>query len=180
LRNSSPRDLALGAGGWTATIGGVVLPSAGAAGRLRFASVPNRGIEMTLRVRGLAAEETAVAGRTYSGGAYGRISAQKGVIERHHAPADSVSPYTTYSGPAIQMDYADHLLTSSRGSSLDAILYRSEVKQLIDGGNMRGAMAMEIRDIRRVAVDGGGSIRKYNPATREMLDYAYGKGWLSK
>lgn len=46
--------------------------------------------------------------------------------------------------------------------------------------HLDGLMAIEIRDIRRVAVNGGGSIRKYNPATREMLDYAYSKGWLVK
>lgn len=122
----------------------------------------------------------AAAGKTYAGGAYGRLSAQKGVIERHHAPADSVSPFTAYSGPAIQMDHADHLLTSSHGSSLDAILYRDEVKKLLDSGNMRGALAMEVRDVRRVAVEGNGSIRKYNSAMREMLDYSYKKGLLNK
>lgn len=79
------------------------------------------------------------------------------------------------------MDYADHVLTSSHGSQgLAGALYRSEVKQLIDAGNMRGAMAKEIWDIRRVSVQSSGSTTKYNPATREMLDYAYGKGYLKK
>ncbi|WP_169742166.1 hypothetical protein [Arenimonas malthae] len=125
--------------------------------------------------------EVAAAGRTYSGGAYGRLSAQRGVIERHHAPAGSVSPHTTHSGPAIQMDYADHFLTSSHGSQgLAGVMYRSEVKQLIDAGNMRGAMAMEIRDVRRVSVQSAGTTTKYNAAIREMLDYAYGRGYLKK
>jgi hypothetical protein len=128
-----------------------------------------------------AAEDVSVAGRTYEGGAYGRLSAEKGVIERHHAPADSVSPYTTYSGPAIQMDYADHLLTSSHGSQgLEGALYRADVKALIDSGNMRGAMAKEIWDIRRVSTQSVGSPTKYNAATRQMLDYAYAKGLLNK
>lgn len=95
-----------------------------------------------------------VARRAYSGGAHGRLSVELGVIERHHAPAKSVSPYTDYSGPAIQMDYADHLLTSSHGyQGLTGRLYRAEVQQLIDAGNMRGAMAKEIWDIRRVSVE---------------------------
>ena len=60
------------------------------------------------------------------------------------------------------------------------MLYRTEVKQLIDSGNIRGAMAKEILDIRRVSVLSSGTTTKYNAATREMLDYAYGKGYLNK
>lgn len=41
-------------------------------------------------------------------------------------------------------------------------------------------MAKEIWDIRRVSVQSSGSTTKYNTATREMLDYAYGKGYLKK
>ncbi|MDH4746831.1 hypothetical protein OMP43_22635, partial [Sphingomonas sp. CBMAI 2297] len=151
----------------------------------RFASAPRMSpIFKVPKIRASAAEGAGgavIAGRTYRGGAYGRLSAQKGVIERHHAPADSVSPYTTYSGPAIQMDYADHLLTSSHGGQgLAGALYRSEAKRLIDSGNMRGAMAKEIWDIRRVSVQSSGSTTKYNAAMREMLDYAYGSGYLKK
>ena len=130
---------------------------------------------------GRAVEEAGTAGRIFSGGAYGRLSSERGVIERHHVPAASISPHTTYSGPAIQMDYADHLLTSSHGSrGLEGALYRNEIKQLIENGNMRGAMAREIWDVRRAAVQGGGTATKYNGATREMLGYSYGNGWLNK
>jgi hypothetical protein len=45
---------------------------------------------------------------------------------------------------------------------------------------MQGGMAREIWDVRRAAVQGGGTVRKYNGATREMLDYTYGKGWITK
>lgn len=58
--------------------------------------------------------------------------------------------------------------------------YRNEIQSLINSGNMRGAMAREVWDIRRSAVQDGGSVTKYNGATREMLDYTYGKGWLGK
>ncbi|PZQ34102.1 MAG: hypothetical protein DI562_00435 [Stenotrophomonas acidaminiphila] len=129
----------------------------------------------------LSIGEAALVGRTYRGGAYGRLYSERGVIERHHAPADSVTPYTTYSGPAIEMDYADHVLTSSHGTQgPPGAMYRAEVKELIDAGNMRGAMAKEIWDIRRVSVQSAGTTRKYNPATREMLEYAYGRGYLKK
>ncbi len=118
---------------------------------------------------------------SYEGGAYGRLSAERGVIERHHIPADSVSPHTTYSGPAIQMDQADHLLTSSHGSQgLAGALYRSEIKGLIEDGNMRDAVAREISDVRRVSTQATGVATKYNSAIREMLDYAYSKGFLNK
>ncbi|MEZ0604617.1 LysM peptidoglycan-binding domain-containing protein [Paraburkholderia sp. IW21] len=116
----------------------------------------------------------------FRGGAYGRLETGVG-IERHHLPANSASPITTYSGPAIQMDKADHLLTSSHGSrGLAGAEYRSEIEQLVQQGQMRQAMATEIWDVRRVAVAGGGVPTKYNGAIREMLDYSYGKGWLDR
>ncbi|MCW4463815.1 LysM peptidoglycan-binding domain-containing protein [Sphingomonas sp. BT-65] len=127
----------------------------------------------------LVAEGAAPLARTYRGGAYGRLSSEAGVIERHHAPPKSLDFTTEYSGPAIQMDYADHLLTSSHTRmGAQGALYRSELKDLIDAGNVRGAMAREVWDIRRAAVQGGGSASKYNRAVQEMLDYSYGKGWL--
>jgi hypothetical protein len=106
---------------------------------------------------------------TYRGGAYGKLDRVEG-LERHHMPADSVSPISRHKGPAIQMDKADHALTSSFGSSSAAKAYRSEIA----GMSPRDAMAREIRDIRRI----GGT--KYNQATREMLDYAKRSGHLSK
>lgn len=117
---------------------------------------------------------------TFRGGAYGRLQGGAG-IERHHLPADSVSSITTYSGPAIQMEKADHLLTSSHGSQgLAGAQYRAEIGQMMEQGQMRSAMAREILDVRRAAVEGGGNVTKYNSAVQEMLDYSYGKGWLAK
>ena len=85
-------------------------------------------------------------------------------------PADSVSPISRHKGPAIQMDKADHELTSSYRSSNVAKAYRSEIA----GMSPRDAMAREIRDVRRI------SGTKYNQATREMLDYAKQRGYLNK
>jgi len=45
---------------------------------------------------------------------------------------------------------------------------------------MRGAMAEEVWDVRRAAVQGGGSVSKYNDAIRGMLDYSYDKGFIGK
>ncbi|HEY9219422.1 MAG TPA: hypothetical protein VIO94_15345, partial [Phenylobacterium sp.] len=128
-----------------------------------------------------AAESASPLARTYSGGAYGRLSSEAGVIERHHAPPNSLGFTTEYSGPAIQIDYADHLLTSSHTRmGLEGKIYRREIQDLLNKGDVRGAMAREVLDIRRAAVQGGGSANKYNGAVREMLDYSYGKGWLDK
>jgi hypothetical protein len=72
------------------------------------------------------------------------------------------------------MDALDHEQTSSYGYRSDASAYRAELKELIDAGRMRDAMAVEIRDIRRIA----GS--KYNEAIEEMLAYAKQAGFLPK
>jgi len=144
-------------------------------GGLAYAVGPGVGVEEALIGGVLRSGPSA-----YRGGAYGRLEGGNG-IERHHLPANSVSPISTYSGPAIQMDRADHILTSSHGSQgLAGAEYRMEIRGLIEQGDMRGAMAREILDVRRAAIEGGGSATKYNQAIREMLDYSYTKGYLNK
>ena len=84
-------------------------------------------------------------------------------------PADSATG-TTLSrekGPAIQMERADHLETSSHGSKgLAGAEYRAYIKELIEQGEWRKAIATEIQDVRRVAG------AKYNQAIKQMLEYA--------
>jgi hypothetical protein len=116
--------------------------------------------------------------RSYSGGAYGRLPSIAG-LERHHTPADSVTPWTRYSGPAIQMEIADHLRTSSHGrQGLAGAEYRAQVGELMQHGRVRDAMAMEIRDVRRAVVTGGRPISTYNPAIQDMLWYMRDRGFL--
>lgn len=86
-------------------------------------------------------------------------------IERHHIPADSVSGVSRGRGMAIQMDAADHAKTSSFRNSSSAQKYRKEIKSKIDAGDMRGAVATEIWDVKKAT----GS--KYNQALNEMLTY---------
>jgi hypothetical protein len=109
--------------------------------------------------------------KEFAGGAYGKL---KSVAEweRHHMPADSISPLSRARGPAIQMEQADHALTMSYGNSAAAQAYRQEIQQLIQQGRWREAMAREIRDVRRIA----GS--KYNQAVQEMLEYMRSTGLL--
>lgn len=94
--------------------------------------------------------------------------------EAHHMPADSVTGILKRDGPAIQMLTPDHRATSSWGNSTAAKAYRENLKLLVDNGQMRKAMAIEIKDVRRI----GG--RGYNPAILGMLDYAKSKGYLRR
>jgi len=86
---------------------------------------------------------------SYTGGAYGKLDRAAG-LERHHMPADSVSRIARARGPAIQMDAADHALTSSYGNSARAQAYREEIGSLIEQGRRRDAMARDIRDVRSI------------------------------
>jgi len=117
----------------------------------------------------------------YRGGRHGDTKGPVGDgKESNHMPADSTSPIPRDDGPAIQMDPSDHRATSSWGGSTEAIEYRKELKDMIDNGQMRDAMAREIRDVRRVATEVAGQPRKYNEAMREMLEYAKDAGYLDK
>ncbi|KZN49757.1 hypothetical protein N476_18365 [Pseudoalteromonas luteoviolacea H33] len=113
------------------------------------------------------------AQKVFNGGAFGKLKTGNG-IERHHMPADSINGIKRARGPSIQMLKEDHRKTSSWGNSAPSQAYKAEVKSLIDSGQMRKAMAMEIKDVRSQFG------RKYNQATREMLDYAKKEGFLNK
>jgi hypothetical protein len=102
----------------------------------------------------------------YRGGAHGETKLPKGDgLDSHHAPADSASPLKRDHGPAMQMEIPDHKMTSSHGSSSEAIDYREEIADLLKNGQWRKALAKEIQDIR------SSSGTKYNEAIKEMLLY---------
>ena len=107
----------------------------------------------------------------YRGGAHSKTSkpANDGK-DSHHMPADDVSPLSRSNGPAIQMDPEDHKVTSSNGSSRDAVQYRQLIERLLKDGKWRDAMAMEIKDVRDIAKEAGDP-KKYNEAMQEMLEY---------
>ncbi len=96
--------------------------------------------------------------------------------DSHHMPAQDVSGLGEQNGPAIQMHPHDHKKTSSHGSNPGNTEYRELIGDMIDGGDMRGAMATEIRDVRRASLEGSGDRTKYNGAMREMMDYAKKEG----
>ncbi|GGZ37625.1 hypothetical protein GCM10010387_34760 [Streptomyces inusitatus] len=83
-----------------------------------------------------------------NGGKYGNLQPAGAGNEINHIPANSSSPLSKYSGPSIRMDYADHRAVYSTGSSLESQAWRMRQKELIDGGDFRGAMQMDVDDIR--------------------------------
>lgn len=85
--------------------------------------------------------------------------------EIHHMPADSASHLEREDGPAIAIDYTDHQQTASCGSSREAKEYRAMQKELIDNGDFRGALQMDIDDLHDKFGD------KYDEAISQMLDY---------
>lgn len=83
-----------------------------------------------------------------NGGKYGDLQPAGTGNEINHIPANSVSPLSTYSGPSIRMEYADHRAVYSTGSYLESQAWRMRQKELIDAGDFRGAIQMDVDDIR--------------------------------
>ncbi len=145
-----------------------------AADARRLLKGPNQ-VSSAPTVEGLAAKYSgkkvgeAESVLSFKGGSYGKLEALQN-LERHHMPADSITSIPYRKGPAIQMSSVDHAKTSSYGSKASAKIYREEIKVMIDQGNIRGAMAKEVLDVRQIAR------AKYNKAMLEMLDYAKSTG----
>ncbi|PHR97584.1 MAG: hypothetical protein COA78_27375 [Blastopirellula sp.] len=97
------------------------------------------------------------------GGAHKNVSANGG--ERHHAPANSVSPLSRGNGPSFRMTIKDHMKTASWGSSHKAKEYRKIQEQLIKNKQFKKAQQMDIDDVREKF----GS--KYDEGIKEMLEY---------
>ncbi len=87
------------------------------------------------------------------------------LYEVHHIPADSASNIERSDGPAIKMEKPDHRETASCGNSREAREYRETQKELINEGEFREAIQMDIDDIKEKFGD------KYDDAISEMLDY---------
>lgn len=62
--------------------------------------------------------------------------------------------------------------------STEAQAYRQEVKDLMDAGQARDAMAMEVKDVRQAAAAGSGDATKYNKATQQMLQKGKDEGYI--
>ncbi|SDP16473.1 RHS repeat-associated core domain-containing protein [Clostridium gasigenes] len=111
-------------------------------------------------------------------GAYGTVPKNGG--ENHHIPANSVSPYSMYSGPALNMEKPDHRKTASCGSSKEAKAHRLAQKKLIEQGKFKEAQQMDFDDVKSkfgAKYDGGideltqytDELLKKKPLTDELL-----------
>ena len=76
--------------------------------------------------------------------------------------------------PAIYMDRPDHRAMSSTGSSRNAKLWRKKQAELINQGKFKEAMEMDIDEV--ISKHG----TKYNDNMKEMIDYAYSKGYIDE
>lgn len=85
--------------------------------------------------------------------------------EVHHMPSDYSSPLERAEGPCIEMDKEDHRKTASCGRSVEAQEYREKQRELIDQGDFRGALQMDIDDIHEKFGN------KYDAPIQEMLKY---------
>jgi len=130
-----------------------------------------------------AYESQGPTGGRYRGGSHADMSATErrgDGLDSHHMPDRYADPNTPCGdGPAIQMDPADHHATSSNGRhGLAAARFRAKTAELIAEGKYRDAMAREIWDVRRAALEVSGDRTKYNEAIREMLEFARKSGQL--
>ncbi|MFJ8695407.1 polymorphic toxin-type HINT domain-containing protein [Streptomyces roseolilacinus] len=83
-----------------------------------------------------------------NGGKYGDLQPAGAGNEINHVPANSSSPLSKYSGPSIRMEYDDHRAVYSTGSYIESQAWRMRQKELIDAGDFRGAIQMDVDDIR--------------------------------
>lgn len=73
---------------------------------------------------------------------------------------------------AIQMEAEDHAKTSSFRNSLASRAYRKTIESKMMQGDIRGAIATEISDVKKHTG------RKYNSALKEMLEYGIDNGLI--
>jgi len=118
--------------------------------------------------------ENGVPGSRYRGGKYSKI--KPGGLSRsqeaHHMPADCSSPVKTASGPAIQMDKADHRMTASCDTNNPAHIALQKSLASKGRAGMLAAMMMDIKDIR------GKFGNKYDSSLAQMMAYAKCMGYI--
>lgn len=94
-------------------------------------------------------------------------------IEIHHVPANEANGLEGNDGPCIEMEKCDHKLTASWGMSREARDYRAKQRELIEAGNFKEALKMDIVDLQREEFN-----HKYDGALREAADYAEKMGYI--
>jgi hypothetical protein len=105
---------------------------------------------------------------------------QSGQLHIHHMPAfeavnaSNFSKLDYGSAPAIIMDKADHIKTSSFGYSENAIKYRLQQTELIKSGRIEDAIRMDINDLIK-----NGLYDKYKIGIDQMIQYITERGIIN-
>ncbi|TRW99418.1 hypothetical protein FNJ84_01715 [Paracoccus sp. M683] len=98
------------------------------------------------------------------GGAYGTLGAQRGVVERHHIPPAGMGGLSRHYGPAIQMDFPDHIATPGHGRA--GPNYRNRIAGQLQQRGFMGVMLAEMGFIELMHPG------KYTTAMAEAAAYA--------
>lgn len=113
----------------------------------------------------------------YHGGAYRDVFISGGGREAHHIPANEVNGLEKGDGPCISMDAKDHRKTASCGMSKTARDYRKMQGELIEAGDFKAALKMDIDDI--LFSGKFDDVEKYKAGLHEAADYAEHIGLIS-
>ena len=112
----------------------------------------------------------------YHGGAYRDVFISGGGREAHHIPANEVNGLESRDGPCISMDAKDHRKTASCGISKEAREYRKMQRELIEAGDYKAALKMDIDDI--LFSNKFDDAEKYKAGLHEAADYAERMGLI--
>ncbi len=102
----------------------------------------------------------------YVGGPHNQLGRIPGVLERHHIPPAGMGGLHRNWGPAIQMDYADHLLTPGHSGAGRA--WRQTLSRTLGSNGFLAALGVEAAAIK--AIPGVGN--KYDAALTQAAAYA--------
>ncbi len=120
-------------------------------------------------------------GRVDLGGRHGttKKNSEKFLVESNHFPASSSYEGTPYSSisyddrPAITMDYEDHRIANSTGSSHAAKAWRAKQTALLKSGKFAEAMAMDIQNMKAITNAAVKDRTYLAQGMEEAVDYAH-------
>ncbi|MBP0018799.1 MAG: pre-peptidase C-terminal domain-containing protein [Cyanobacteria bacterium SBLK] len=120
------------------------------------------------------------------GGKHGRTKkfSEKLLVESNHFPAADSYKGTKYKVsrdrmPAVTMDYADHRIARSTGSSNAAKKWRQKQNQLMKKGQYDKAMEMDIKDMKNITLNATGNSTYLKNGMTDAIKYAQSLGFLT-
>ncbi|MBP0018798.1 MAG: VCBS repeat-containing protein [Cyanobacteria bacterium SBLK] len=119
------------------------------------------------------------------GGKHGRTKqfSEKLIVESNHFPAADSYKGTPYKVsrdrmPAVTMDYDDHRIARSTGSSNAAKKWRQKQNQFMKNGQYDKAMGMDIRDMKNITLSSTGNSTHLKNGMTDAIKYAQSLGFL--